>query len=180
MNIQGYRRFDERWLKASIADWLKRTVGSGNPAPEFMQIHTPTGAGYESWAMADHIPNGSRVMLSLDVGHHTSGWFKNPDYERCIHLSLSYRDPETGEPRPHDKKLSEEWCDLIFGAWKRYIWEESPKFPEGKQAEVWHYRVFCDPAWQPIIPRGEVYSRELTEAGWKSWSDQHESVPDQS
>ncbi|NLX57306.1 MAG: hypothetical protein GXY58_19525 [Planctomycetaceae bacterium] len=35
----------------------------------------------------------------------------------------------------------------------------------------------CSPAccsderWQPNQPRGEVYSRELTEADWKSFSD---------
>src|SRR5262249_14385874 len=41
----------------------------------------------------------------------------------------------------------------------------------GRKLDVWHYRLFCDPGWQPIKPRGEVYSRELTEAGWKSYSD---------
>jgi hypothetical protein len=38
---------------------------------------------------------------------------------------------------------------------------------------VRHWRVFCDIIWQAIMPRGEVYSRELTERGWQSWSDLH-------
>lgn len=122
----------------------------------------------------------TRLMFTRDSGHHTSGWFKNPDFERCYHLSIScwfwpaagitahgameVRDPEPGEV--------ETFVDLIFGPWKRYIWEESPKSAEGKAARVHHYRVFCDPAWQPLMPRGEVYSREFTEKGWKSWSEQ--------
>jgi len=41
----------------------------------------------------------------------------------------------------------------------------------GKANEVWHYRVFTNPAGEPILPRGEVYSREFTEKGWLSFSD---------
>lgn len=35
-------------------------------------------------------------------------------------------------------------------------------------------QVFCDPAWQPLKPRGEVYTREFTEVGWKSFSELHQ------
>lgn len=59
----------------------------------------------------------------------------------------------------------------FFGDAVRYAWFESPKTPEGRRSEVRHWRVFCDQAWQPILPRGEVYSRELTERGWKSASE---------
>lgn len=38
---------------------------------------------------------------------------------------------------------------------------------------VYHYRLFCDEAWKPIMPRGEVYSTQFTERGWKSFSDLH-------
>jgi hypothetical protein len=30
--------------------------------------------------------------------------------------------------------------------------------------------LFCDAQWQPILPRKEVYTREFTEAGWRSAS----------
>ena len=30
------------------------------------------------------------IILTRDVGYHTSGWWKNPDYERCYHLSISF------------------------------------------------------------------------------------------
>jgi hypothetical protein len=37
--------------------------------------------------------------------------------------------------------------------------------------------VFCDERWQPILPRGEVYSREFTEKGWKSFSEMNGGKP---
>jgi hypothetical protein len=117
------------------------------------------------------LPDGARVMFTRDVGHHTCGWFKNPDYERCWHLSISYRDPDGLRSRDHDHKESRAWCLAFFGESARLIWTESPKYGVGKQFGVWHYRVFADAHWNPILPRGEVYSRELTEEGWKSWSE---------
>jgi hypothetical protein len=32
----------------------------------------------------------SFTAFPLDIGAHTSGWWKNPDYEACWHLSISY------------------------------------------------------------------------------------------
>jgi hypothetical protein len=47
-----------------------------------------------------------------------------------------------------------------------------PYTKEGKAVDVWHYRFFIDKATMlPLFPRGEVYSRELTEVGWKSFSE---------
>lgn len=48
------------------------------------------------------IPIGFVALFTHDRGMHSSGWWKNPDYEQCLHLSLSFFDPETGEPAPHD------------------------------------------------------------------------------
>lgn len=65
----------------------------------------------------------------------------------------------------------------FYGDDRRYVWAESPKTEAGRQSDVWHFRVFCDASWRPIVPRGEVYSRELTEVGWQSWSEQHPTDP---
>lgn len=35
------------------------------------------------------------------------------------------------------------------------------------------FKVKKKPAWQPLKPRGEVYTRKFTEAGWKSYSELH-------
>ena len=32
----------------------------------------------------------AQVVMTRDIGYHTSGWWKNPDYERCYHLSIDY------------------------------------------------------------------------------------------
>lgn len=124
-----------------------------------------------------------RVLFSRDSGAHTSGWWKNPDYDRCYHLSLSFYDLEVvrgwlaGEMHAatgslaKDRKETEAWIELFYGDYARLIWCEPPASKAGKLLDVWHYRLFCDPHWQPLLPRGEVYTREFTEAGWKSWSD---------
>lgn len=163
------RWYDETWIgKEGIAANMRRMSLSGvldstRPIEEQNRyINKCTGV---------HRSTGSQFLFTRDTGMHSSGWFKNPDYEQCWHLSLSFRDPETGARLPYDNKLSEQWVKAFFGDWTRYIWMESPFSAEGKQCDVWHHRVFCDPAWQPLIPRGEVYDREFTEKGWLSWSD---------
>jgi hypothetical protein len=118
---------------------------------------------------------GVSLIYTRDAGYHTSGWWKNPDYERCYHLSLSFFDPETGQPEPFRKKRGAEWARVFFDDNVRKVWIESPYTAHGKAVGVHHYRLFCDAGWQPIVPRGEVYSRELTEAGWKSFSDLHDT-----
>lgn len=105
-----------------------------------------------------------QIIFTRDIGHHSSGWWKNPDYERCWHLSISF-------PGGKNKNALAKIIDGLFGADKKMIWIEPPYSEQGKRKEVWHYRLFCDANWQPIIPRGEVYSKEFTEKGWKSYSE---------
>lgn len=104
------------------------------------------------------------ICFTRDTGHHSSGWWKNPDYERCYHLSISF-------PGGRNQKAIERLLDGLYGEHKRWAWVEPPYSDKGKAKEVWHYRLFCDEHWQPIKPRGEVYSKEFTEAGWKSYSE---------
>jgi hypothetical protein len=61
----------------------------------------------------------------------------------------------------------------FFGDDARLTWHEGPHTATGKAEEVHHYRLFCDEAWHPIKPRGEVYSRDWTPADWQSFSDLH-------
>lgn len=63
------------------------------------------------------------------------------------------------------------WCEAFFGEHLRLAWAESPKSAIGRSRNVWHWRVFANEAWEPIFPRGEVYSKEFTELGWKSASE---------
>lgn len=116
------------------------------------------------------------AALTRDYGHHSSGWWKNPDYERCLHLSLSFLvfSRLVGvEPTrlPRDEAITRRFVECVFGSNKRLLWCEPPYSAEGKRCDVWHYRLFCDEGWNALKPRGEVYGKELTEAGWMSFSD---------
>ena len=104
------------------------------------------------------------LVFTRDTGYHTGGWWKNPDYERCWHLSISFKG---GTSKQHLNKIIEG----LFGNAKNLIWTEAPYTTEGKQNDVWHYRLFCDENWIPIKPRGEVYNTQFTERGWKSFSE---------
>ena len=129
--------------------------------------------GYFNICRYYHCPSKTNIIFTKDVGYYSSGWFKNPDYERCYHLSLSFKVVESGQiyNLPKNEKLTDEWIELFFGDNKKWIWTEPPFSEEGKKEDVWHYRLFCDKMWQPIKPRKEVYTREFTEKGWKSFSE---------
>jgi hypothetical protein len=121
----------------------------------------------------EHLKTGTVIIFTRDRGMHTSGWFKNPDYDRCYHLSLTFWDFDAGKQEAFDEKLARAWVHAFYGDWTRYIWHEGIT-DEGKSsgtANCNHYRVMCNPAWQPIIPRKEVYTKEFIEKGWLSFSD---------
>lgn len=119
------------------------------------------------------IHDGTTIIFTRDTGHHTSGWFKNPDYERCWHLSTSATPGWLWTPgtRDLDSQVLEAWLKAFFGDDRRYLWAEGPHSKRAKEIGVWHWRLFCDPSWKPFLPRGEVYDTELTELGWKSSSE---------
>ena len=111
------------------------------------------------------------MIFTRDTGHHSSGWWKNPDYERCYHLSVSFQTVDGYAP--FDKRVAWEIARMFFGDDVKKAWVEPPYSELGVLAGVYHYRVFCDLGWQAIEPRGEVYSKEFTERGWKSFSELH-------
>jgi len=132
---------------------------------------TATGQLYLSMCRHVDPQSGHVVLFTRDSGHHTSGWLRNPDYERCYHLSLSpipnqvISAYQSMEP---DADITRMWCEAFFGEHFPLAWSESPKSAVGRQCGVWHWRVFADEHWEPFKPRGEVYSSLVTELGWKS------------
>lgn len=120
------------------------------------------------------------IIFTLDVAMHSSGWWKNPDYERCEHLSVSFLARDNSRtPLPQDHKMARLFCLCFFGAERcRMLWVEPPYSAEGRTRDVYHYRLFMEPDWRtPLLPRKEVYTREFTEAGWKSFSEIHGDEP---
>lgn len=128
---------------------------------------TDSSKRYISSCTGYHPRSGTSIIFTRDEGHHSCGWWKNPDYERCFHLSLSFIDPITIQIIPFDKKLAGKWVNYFFGENSNMLWVEPPY----KVPDVWHYRLFCNEYWAPIIPRKEVYSKYFTEKGWKSYSE---------
>ena len=113
------------------------------------------------------------LIYTRDIGHHSGGWWKNPEYERCLHLSLSFRDFISNSALAFSKKDAFEIATAFFGEHVRKCWVEPPYTPEGKECDVHHYRLFCDACWAPIVPRFEVYDKRSTPPEWKSFSEIH-------
>jgi hypothetical protein len=111
------------------------------------------------------------LIFTRDIGHHENGWWKNPSYEQCEHLSISFKVNPTDEPVPYMPKVAETIARAFFGDDVRKVWVEPPVTPEGISNGVHHHRLFCDQMWNAILPHGEVYSRKDTPAGWKSFSE---------
>lgn len=159
-----------------VVDRLKRNAETGLYSG---LIRSPADRQYLNICRYADLKRGVILVFTRDSGHHSGGWFKNPDYERCYHLSVSFFDQETlcQEtlcPVPFKKKRAEKWVKDFFGGNARLTWCEPPYTEEGKGRGVHHYRLFYDPSWKnPIKPRKEVYSKDFTEKGWKSFSEIH-------
>lgn len=146
--------------------------------PPYTGLSTPADAQtirYCRMAFPHGPELSATVLFTRDEGMHACGWWKNPDYERCEHLSLAFFYPPH-IARPHDHERARLWCLAFFGPERvRLLWIEPPFSPLGKERDVYHYRLFLRPDWRsPVLPRGEVYSKQFTEVGWKSWSDLHD------
>jgi hypothetical protein len=136
-------------------------------------IDSPVTKNYMVMCTRLHQPTRASIIFTRDVGMHTSGWMKNPDYERCLHLSLCPIPSQIIIPngREIDRKTEKMWLDTFFPKDdRRFLWFETAKSEDGRRRGVKHWRLFCDEHWQPIIPRGEPYSTELTEMGFRSAS----------
>lgn len=150
---------------------MKRVAGYGGIYTGF--VETREHRRYLDRCRRVLLERGVCLLFTRDGGMHSCGWWKNPDYEHCLHLSLSFFDPETRAPAPQDHAEAARWVRLFFDGMTNFVWTEPPFSADGKIKDVYHYRVFTGPDYKtPILPRGEVYSRELTERGWQSWSDQ--------
>lgn len=154
---------------------MKRILYNAPDSETFQRIFKTAQRGvYEGKTVTGYLENCSWflerydciIIFTRDVGYHSCGWWKNPDYERCYHLSISF-------PAGWNSRKARHVVDGLFRWDKRLLWCEPPYSAEGKRAGVYHYRLFCDENWNPIKPRGEVYNRQFTELGWKSYSELH-------
>jgi hypothetical protein len=119
-----------------------------------------------------------RLLLSLDVGYHNSGWFANSDYESCLHLSVSYPRPDVrrayrarpdlGVPHAYTGMDLETPADDEVRAWGLVFYgpEHAPKawfepaasvFDPYRMPNVVHLRLFLDKGGRAFTPKGEPY-----------------------
>lgn len=167
------RVFDKHWIKTSIVEQMKARAelykGRVPNDPAAMVVIDACRAQYIQRDLT------TLLIYTIDDGMHDIGWWKNPDYARCWHLSLSYWYPDS-TVAPKWNAATQEWIRLFFNPHERWVWAEPPHSAIGKQRGVWHYRLFADPNWQPIFPEGEVYSTLKTERGWLSHSEVMEKI----
>ena len=107
-----------------------------------------------------------RLMLTFDQGAHASGWWRNSDYDRCMHLSLSWPRRIGGPEAPTDKEVRA-WAKAFFGRDVVKTWTEPSASVfdiHGRLPGVVHVRLFLDKDNRPIQPEGEVYTL-------KPWAD---------
>lgn len=118
----------------------------------------------------------TQVRCSFDTHYHGSGWFKNSDYEQCLHVSVSHVDrgmtevrhipPDLGggtvmAPKLETPSTTEVW------AWARaFFGEDAPKawlepaasvLDPYRMPNIVHVRLYYDMAMRPFMPEGEVY-----------------------
>jgi len=158
------RHFDKHWLRPNAAKIMVEQAMSGTWNGRAL-------TEYFKKCCFFYVPDCAEIILTRDIGYHTGGWWKNPDYERCFHMSMSFKDPIYFEPKPHDEKVAGEWLELLFAGAKSFVWVEPASSQEARRLDVRHYRLFVDEKGQPILPRDEVYTRHFTERHWKSFSE---------
>lgn len=117
-----------------------------------------------------------RLLLSRDRGHHSSGWWRNAEWEYCWHLSVSSRPAVEARmaviglredvgyiDRPREEEVY--WGRLFFGEHASMVWHEpggtDPRLSlaeSRRNKSISHLRLFLDPeTFEPFIPDGEVY-----------------------
>lgn len=125
------------------------------------------------------------LLLTKDKMHHSVGWWRNAEYEYCIHASMSSLTSE--DAAKHDRKLRlmagtgfkvpmppyveipdldlRSWAHAIFGEHVNKVWFEpggtDPRLTREEargRSHMKHLRMFLDPeTFEPFIPKGEVY-----------------------
>ncbi len=65
--------------------------------PEFRTFNGRAPSAYLDMCKSLDSVAGAKLIYTRDVDMHESGWFKNPDYDRCYHPSLSFGHKLTNE-----------------------------------------------------------------------------------
>jgi hypothetical protein len=107
------RIFDKYWTKPSIVEQMKTRA-------ELFKGRFPSRSDAEGLAivnacLAQYEQPGliTTLIYTIDDGMHSIGWWKNPEFARCWHLSVAYWYPDQ-TVAPKQEKASLEWIELFF------------------------------------------------------------------
>lgn len=119
----------------------------------------------------------TQVRCSFDYHYHGSGWFKNSDFEQCLHVSVSHVDrghqevrhipPDLGGGVAVGPKLETPtdaevwaWARAFFGDDARMAWVEpaASVLDPYRMPNIVHLRLYYDQSMRPFMPSGEVYT----------------------
>lgn len=115
--------------------------------------------------VADSITEPGRptsIIVTYDHGYHASGWWKNSDFDRCLHMSLAWPAADFRFTRRVETVTYREiiaWGEAMFGEYVKWCWIEPPAsvFDPNRLSNMPHIRLFLDRQNQPIKATGEVY-----------------------
>ena len=119
----------------------------------------------------------TQLRCSFDYAYHGSGWFKNSDFEQCLHVSVSHVDRGKTEVRhippdlgggtvvgpkletPSDAEVRA-WARAFFGEHERIAWlePEASVLDPYRMPNIVHVRLYYDQEMRPFMPDGEVYT----------------------
>ena len=118
----------------------------------------------------------TRVILTIDVGYHVSGFLPNSDFEKCWHLSVSHPSKLDGPSREPEAPTREEvwaWAVACFGEReaRTYAHVEPPiqssldnlVTEHGRMPGVAHVRIWLDEFNRPLLTLGEPYHVRLAD-----------------
>lgn len=163
-----HRELVERMGRKAMSGWFVGTMATLEAFGATADLPSRTNPA-EVWV---------RLLLTRDRSHHSSGWWRNAEYEFCWHLSISARPSADcrlaalGLKKPDEvgyvdlPKLEETyWGRLVFGVHADKVWHEpggtDPSLTAAearRNRSISHLRLFLDPdTFEPFIPSGEVY-----------------------
>lgn len=119
----------------------------------------------------------TQIVCTFDHHYHGSGWFKNADYEQCLHVSVSFVGegdevrhvpPDLGggvvmAPKLETPTDAEVWAWAVefFGDdGARIAWVEpaASVLDPYRMPNIVHARLYYDQSMRPFMPEGEVYT----------------------
>lgn len=170
-----------RWRQAArvcsgdIGAWamLARTSARDLPVYDGDQQRNGWIIGAATW----YLPSLRAIVILTRDNLVKLGWWKNAQYEKCLHLSISFRDPATLESIEWEPAAARRIVEAVFGEARRLTWWEPAYSAQGKARGVQHWRLFYAADWiTPIHPKGEPHTLNVP-AGWREWTDYQAGQP---